>query len=753
MDTSGAQQRLEEALELVESGRKQEAQKRFRTLVAEGARLPKAAMALGVLCGERGELAERRLWLQHARRLEKVAGDSPSLRLLLNLQVDALEHNEPEQALAYGQEALALASEDGEVLFQQSRVLLRLGRMEEARRSLEESASSLRRIRADLPDFVKSMWLLARVEQEAGNIPRALEACEKGLALDPNHLPTLLTYSRMLAQQGQADGAMLWLMNALAVDPDNPRVLSMVGQALKEIGEPLQAIDLFRQALKLNPTLVETCFFLGACLSDLGLYGEAEAAFRKGLVSAPHDLDCRMNLASTLRNRGQMAEAVSIYHELLAEVPDAHGAFHNLMFTYSISDLVSPVEILTTAHHFWSGLANGVEKGPSFPATPRSRRGAPRVGLLSADIGNHVVGRFLDPLLRHHDRERCVLELVSMHRRYEQTSEELIALADGFHTLEGLPQAEGNARLRELDYDLIVDTSGFTRGGGLHLLSERCAPVQAHYIGYHATTGLPTIDWFIGDWETAAPELQVQFSERLWRLERPWLAYPSQACFPEATALMATDRPVLGAFCQVPKISETTLDFWSEAMRRVPDALLVLKDRGLQDPGVRTHLEKELADRQVEQGRLVFMPPTVEWSDHVDLYNVLDVALDTTPWSSATTAFEALAMGTPLVAIRGGRMAARMSSSVVKGLGRPEWVAETPDAFGAIVCGLCADLLMLREGKKERQQEMKNSALFDGPDLSRKVEEAFLAMINNSSNKPNSGAGEPSISRAVNVAS
>jgi predicted O-linked N-acetylglucosamine transferase (SPINDLY family) len=131
---------------------------------------------------------------------------------------------------------------------------------------------------------------------------------------------------------------------------------------------------------------------------------------------------------------------------------------------------------------------------------------------------------------------------------------------------------------------------------------------------------------------------------------------------------------------------------------------------------------------------VVFMPPVGEWSDHVDLYNVIDVALDTTPWSSATTAFEALAMGIPLVAIRGGRMSARMSSSVVKGLGKPEWVAETPEAFAGVVSELCSDLPSLRAGKAARQQAMKNSVLFDGADLADKVVDAFLGMIQEGNN-------------------
>ena len=724
-------QRLEEAMAMAESGRKTEAQARLRALVAEGARLPKAAMTLGVLCGERGDREQRRVWFLQARQLEQEAGEPCSVRLLLNLLVDAYEAGDGDRALAYGREALEHHREDPEVLWQMGHLLQQVGQATEGRQLLDQSASLLAGLLGEGPGSAKQWWLLARMEEDRECHDAALEACRQALALDWNHLPSLLTLSRLLSVRGRVDEAMPWLVNALAVDPENARVLSLLGKALKSIGETHQAVELFQQALAIDPLLTEAHFLLGACFSHIGLYEKAEQAFRDGLAKAPEDLDCRMNLGSTLRNRGEMEAAVAIYKELVATVPSANGAFYNLMFTYSISEVATPDEVLATAKDFWQAQAamrSGGQARKPKTLHPWTGRLPLRVGFLSADIGDHVVGRFLDPLLRHHDRRRCQMELVSMQRRYENSSEGLIALADGYHSLEGLPQAEGRARLQELGYDLIVDTSGFTSGTGLHLLSERCAPVQVHYIGYHATLGLDTIDWFLGDGETAAEELQPQFSERLWRLNRPWLAYPTNPSFPEATPLMATERPVLGAFCQLPKISDRTLKFWSAALRAVPEALLVFKDRGLQDEAVRTRMEMRLVDLGVGANRVMFLPPVAEWADHVDLYNVLDIALDTTPWSSATTAFEALAMGTPLVAIRGKRMASRMSSSVVRGLGRPEWTAETPEEFAERVASLCGDIPKLRAGKGERQKQMLSSPLFDGVDLSHQVEDAFLGM-------------------------
>jgi protein O-GlcNAc transferase len=720
-------QRLDDAVKMAESGQKAEAESLLRALVAEGARIPKATMALGVLCGERGDLAQRRVWFQEARRLEEATGDPPSLRLLLNLLVDALEQGEPELAITYGEEVLALDPEDGEAQFHLARAYSALGNelwVPVLQKACEQLILKLKKH----PEDVRAWRLLATAQHNAERVDAAIEAYTSALYLEPNHLPSLLTISRLLIGRGQSDAALPWLMNALAIAPDDPAVLTLNGIALRDVSGASEAIPILRQTLKACPNYKEASIYLSGCLYDIGLFAEASEVLEKALESFPGDLELKMGLASAWRNIGKHDKAMPLYREVFEGVSGNQLVFNNLMFTYSISDNVSPGKALEDARQFWKrkGIDSRMENA-SGSITVRANS-VLKVGILSADIGNHVVGRFLDPLLRHHDRHRCRLELISMKRRYESDSEDLISLADNFFSLEGLSIEEGRKILKRQNFDLIVDTSGYTNGSGLHLLADRCAPVQAHYIGYHATTGLPTIDWFIGDEETAGPELQCQFSEQLWRLPRPWLAYPKHLSFPEAKSYMDVDKLILGSFCQVSKMTETTLVIWSEILRRLPDALLVLKSNGLQDKAVKDFLEKRLENYGVSAERVRMIPPVAEWSDHLDFYNILDIALDTTPWSSATTGFEALGMGVPLVALRGDRMVARMSSSLVKGLGHCEWVAHSAEEAVNIIEDLGQSITNLRENKKRLQEEALASVLWDGYGLCKELENAFSSM-------------------------
>jgi predicted O-linked N-acetylglucosamine transferase (SPINDLY family) len=161
----------------------------------------------------------------------------------------------------------------------------------------------------------------------------------------------------------------------------------------------------------------------------------------------------------------------------------------------------------------------------------------------------------------------------------------------------------------------------------------------------------------------------------------------------------------------------------------VPEAQLLVKHRHSADPQVRARISSTLAAAGVDSARVRFEGWAADWGDHMATYNRIDLALDATPWSSATTAFEALAMGTPLVAIRGATLAGRMSTAVLEGFGEPGWIADTPEAFAAIARELTADLPALRAGRAERRQRALAGPLFDGPDLARALGDALAGMV------------------------
>ena len=758
------------ATELVTQGELDQAEQLLRQLVNSGCSLAKAWMNLGVLVGNRGDKDERLELFHHARDLDPNNAD-----VLLNLATAYYENGDFDGAEALIRQVLHQDAQLVAAHHSLGVVLAKAGRASEARvalttalelnpdhwQSLDQltelkaaadlklAEAGYRRLIAAKPDNGSLHRKLAVNLRHQERATEAIESFHAALNLDAADAQSLIGLGLSMLNLGRADESLVLFLQALALDPENAEALACNGLALHTLGDASQAIEMLNRALEKQPDRADIINLKGVCYTEIGRLDQAVASFEKALELDSGNLAIQFSLANTLRSRGDLEAARIAFDELLAAKPLDLSLFSAQMFLYSIASERWAPEALELGQRFWPEWTKAFAPEIDHSANdslvldsttlsssslvesddPR-RRGKVRVGILSGDLGGHVVGGFLAAFLEHYDHDKLHVELLSMRRRYESRSEELIAFADGAISLEGLNDPQAREFMRSRNYDLILETSGYTRHGGISLLAQRCAPVQCHYIGYHATTALPGMDYFIGDMETADPAFQDQFSEQLWQLPRPWLAYPKHQVFPAAEQLAATDLPVLGAFSQVSKIRTETLSFWGAALKKVPDSLLVIKDRCIVDPNVCERIAAVLAkEHDVDPQRLRFLPPLGEWNDHVDCYNILDVALDTTPWSSATTAFEALAMGAPLVAIKGGCTAARMSTSLVQGVGRPEWVARTPDEFAAIVAELCSDLPALRAGKQERQIQAQNSSLFDGKDLAQHLQAALIAMV------------------------
>lgn len=773
--------RLAEARAAATAGERDRAAFLYRALTEEGVADPRPYCNLGALALMDQRSSEAVTWLRQA--LER---DPDHARSLLNLGMALQLEGLSEEAVASLQRALAL---DPQLVEAWNNLGVTLASQERA----EEAMEAYRRALELQPDHTQAAvnlaLLLANHRNPAAGeaVLRGLgEGAMDGSALF--HLGEMLrlqgrteaalaAYDQCLEQGsadwdlrfgvglalidcGQADQALAVLLPLLAMRPEDATPLVAVGWSLQKIGEPHQAMGLFERALQLDPSLALAHNLLGICLTQLGEQGKAIGHFRAGLREDPLNAELRCNLSGSLRTQGRLDEAIAEMDALLEQQPDCQVALFTQMFNYSIgSEALAPLSLelgrrysrmarqessrlsLSPSQLGQSALPNGVGLPLTILGTPVQAPGDAdtwdgpaddrrlRIGFLSAEVGDHVVGSFLCSFLRFYDRDRFAVELFAASRRFDATASRMAERVDHLWLLSGMEIGPARELLRRRRLDVLVETSGFTSDTAIDLLAERCAPIQCHYIGYHATTGLETIDWFLGDAETVPEVFAPQFVERLWRLPRPWLAREPELGLPPARSVHGDGPPVLGSFNQLAKVRHETLHFWAAALRAVPDARLLLKDRSTADGEIRERIEQTLAAEGIDAGKIEYLPHQGTWLEHMACYNRIDLALDATPWSSATTGFDALAMGVPLVAIRGGCTSARMSSGILRGLGRPEWIAETPERYGEIVAALCANLQHLRAGKEALRQELLASPLMDGADLSSALEQAFTAMV------------------------
>lgn len=575
-----------------------------------------------------------------------------------------------------------------------------------------------------LPESLQELIDQGRI----GEIEAELRQLRAQRPLDPE---LVLRHGQSLHAQGRLEEAVPDYLQAISLAPEASEPLRSLALALQEAGEIDQAISLYWQALEVDPADPQTLYHFGRCITLHGEIDKARPFYAELIRVDPTNPLGPYSLAIVHRKLGEFPEALAQLQQArtLAE-GNPHASrwvMLELIFLLSVCSERQQGSYNEATAAYWSLQGSQVEPHPAT-ARPVQVVERLRVGLLSADLGDHVVGTFLNAFLEGYNRDRLHVELVATKLRHEASAEGLAARAGEAHCVQGLGHGEARSLLRERRFDVLVDTAGFTDPRGLDLLAERCAPVQCHWIGFHASTGLATIDWFLGDEHFTPEAFAPQFRERLWRLPRPWLARSASLTFPEALSSLHHSPPVLGSFNQLAKVREATLNHWAAALHAVPGARLVIKDVRTDSEAACDRIRRGLAERGIEAERLTFLAALADPLDHLRAYNQLDIALDTTPWSSSSTGFDALAMGVPLVAIRGHCASARMSTSVLMGLERAEWIADDPASFAAIVARLAADPDALRRGKAERQKRMLASRLHDPADLADHVGAAFAAM-------------------------
>lgn len=290
------------------------------------------------------------------------------------------------------------------------------------------------------------------------------------------------------------------------------------------------------------------------------------------------------------------------------------------------------------------------------------------------------------------------------------------------------------AAIRALEVDIAIDLSGWTSNHFLAGFMARLAPIQVNYLGYFASSGLDEMDYWLGDDHLFPSPLLEWSSEKIFRLNRPFLAWKPVAPLPEAEVSISEppSGPIrFGSFNHNRKMSDQTITLWGKILSAVPDAILVLKANAPEDLHTQRILRKRMMRHGLDPDRVEWLPLTRGPLEHLQQYSKLDVALDPYPNGGCTTTCEAIWMGVPVITLRGSHYVSRMSTAVLAGAQLDDWIADSVDDYLFKAKKAAQQLAFLRQNRHQLRQQLQHSPLGDPVGLMKALEEAFTAMANN----------------------
>jgi predicted O-linked N-acetylglucosamine transferase (SPINDLY family) len=663
---------------------------------------------------------------------------------LNNLGNALLQLGRSEEAIDACRQALAARPAYAEAHLNIGMALQKLGR-------LPEAIEAYRQALAVRPDFAPALNSLGTALQQNGQLAEAVATYRRAIAVIPGYRDALNNLGNTLRESGQLEGSIEVFRQALSHHPADAEVLNNLGIALDTAGQLEEAEKTYRQALAIRPDFSQAFYNLGNALQKLDKLDDAIAAFETALRIEPELAEAWINLGNALCGSGRAQEAFPHYRRGIALKPDSRMA-GSLLYALHLDPAMSPRQ-LYEEHARWNRqYAQPLRRLIKAHHNDRSPDRRLRIGYVSPDLGNHPVGRFMAPLLSHHDYAGFEVFCYTGAVRSDPISASNRSSADVWRSTAGLADEQIAQQIRQDGIDILIDLTMHASDNRLLVFARKPAPVQVTYLAYPGSTGLETIDYRLTDPYIDPPstrsgqapstgsgqaastrsgqdpgdDRERNYSEKSFRLPHTFWCYaaPPEACEVGPLPAIANGHVTFGCLNSFSKVSGMILEAWIQLLRQTPGSRLLLHSR---QGSHRQRMQDRFRAAGVDPQRLEFVGflPT---PDYFRQYQRIDIALDTFPYAGGTTTCDALWMGVPVVTLAGQTAISRGGTSILSNLGLQGLVATSVDQYISLAGQLAADLPALAALRSGMRARMLGSPLMDAATFARDVEAAYRQM-------------------------
>ncbi|MBW8760383.1 MAG: tetratricopeptide repeat protein [Burkholderiales bacterium] len=578
---------------------------------------------------------------------------------------------------------------------------------------------------AKAPGHARAHLNLGIALAAAGDEDGASAAYERVLAIDPAHPFGNYNYARLALVRGDLARAEALIAAAVRAKPDFAQALVVQSNVLDARGQAAAAIAAIEAALRLRDDDAGAWYNLGTLLMHQARADEAEPALRRALELDAGNVDSLAVLARVQRDQGFAAEALATLGPVVERLPQSWPDRSLELLLTLFADGLSQDEIFRRHARFGADLEQAVPARFQHAASPAPKR--LRVGYLSADLVLHPVTFFLLPVLEQHDRAQVEVFCYAFGKASDGVTDRIRALSDHWRDVAALDDTQIADRIHADGIDVLVDLAGHTGVPRLGVFAQKPAPVQVSWVGYLGTTGLTRMDYRLCDGRTDPIALaQPRHTERLVHLPTSqWCYRPMLVEEIGAAPFERNGHLTFGSFNAALKLSDAVLQRWGEALARLPGSRLLVAN--VNSERKRAAIREALARRGVAGERVEFLA-RVPLNRYFDLYNGVDIALDSFPYGGGTTTLDALWMGVPVATAVGETSVSRSAASVLAEVGLDDWIAPSLDDFVDRVVARASDRDALRRLRRELRPRLQASPITDMPRFVRDLEAAYRAM-------------------------
>jgi FkbM family methyltransferase len=595
----------------------------------------------------------------------------------------------------------------------------------------EEAIASFKRALAIQDDYAEAYYNLGNVYRQTKDYQAAIESYEKAIALHPGDIQAYNNLGNVFMEKGDPDLARSTFEKAIRINPSYAQAHNNLGNALRDLGRPEDALEAYTNAVELQPGYANAYYNMANTLKDMNMLTKAAACYRKAIELQPVNPEAYNNLGNLYKDQGRIRDALSCYEKAVEITPGYAVAHSNLLLALHYDKEADPDTVFLHHEEWAKRHASAFIDKVKPHINERTENRIIRIGYVSPDFRIHSVSYFIRGILSSHDSGKFEVYCYSDVVRPDSFTKEFKTLAHQWRDIRGMSDDEAADLIRQDKIDILVDLAGHTGNNRLLVFPRKPAPVQVTYLGYPDTTGLKAIDYRLTDcWADPQGHQDDICTEKLVRLPGGFLCYQTPKDAPQVKKLpaLAAGCITFGSFNHRPKITEKTVQTWSRILKEVPDSRLILKSGSLSDSETRDLLLDMFCREGISKDRITLLGDIPSFFDHLDLYNKIDIALDTFPYNGTTTTCEALWMGVPVITLKGNTHAARVGMSILTNAGLPDLIAESEEDYIQKARALAMNIEQLKSLRSNLRNMLVSSALMDARRFTQNIEDEYRKM-------------------------
>jgi protein O-GlcNAc transferase len=382
------------------------------------------------------------------------------------------------------------------------------------------------------PDLAVLHCNLASLWQIQGEHDRAIAGFQQAISLKPDFLVAYHNLGKLLAAQGEFTTAIAAYQNALRLNPQAGDVYLDLGHLYRQIGGIReQTIECYRKAAGYLPQSAEAYNSLGAALWMWGEVREipaskalatsdfvkiAQAAYQRAIALDPNYDAPHFNLGQLLEATGQLTAAQDCYQRALDLQPQATNYLYYLYplrlkladwdnYTERLAELIAstqtyldrspqtglwpltlapvpvPLDLQRRVAEHYAECEATMVKGlrPQLPpSTNDRRRDRVRIGYVSPDFRNHVVGTLIAEMFQYHQRPEFEIFAYSLVPVVDDITTKIQQGCDFFINMSERSTLEIATQIRTDGIDILIDLAGYTKNTRPGIFALQPAPIQ-----------------------------------------------------------------------------------------------------------------------------------------------------------------------------------------------------------------------------------------------------------------------------------